>query len=121
MHELALADAIVRTACRHAAGRRVTGVGVRIGHLRQAVPSALELAFQLLAQHTDLADAALVLKQIPATGRCRDCDAETTLARFPLLCASCGSAELEILRGEELSVEWIEIEEAEGDTHEPGR
>jgi hydrogenase nickel incorporation protein HypA/HybF len=121
MHELALADAIVRTACRHAAGRRVARVGVRIGHLRQVVPSALELAFELLAQDTDLAHAALVLEQVPAVGRCQDCDAESVLAQFPLLCAACGSAELQMLRGEELSVEWIEIEQAEGDTHEPGR
>src|SRR5262245_36122032 len=121
MHELSLADAIIRMACRHAAGRRVARVGVRVGHLRQVVPSALTMAFDLLAEHTTIAGASLVLEQVPAAGRCRDCGAETVLAAFPLLCGACGSAELEVLRGEELSVDWIEIEHAEGDRHEPGQ
>ena len=41
MHELSIAEAIVRIADTHAAGRRVMCVEVEIGHLRQVVPSAL--------------------------------------------------------------------------------
>ena len=42
MHELSVSSAIVDTAIKHAAGRRVTMVHVRLGKLRQVVPDSLE-------------------------------------------------------------------------------
>ena len=38
MHELAIAESVVRIAERHADGRRVTKVYLKVGHLRQVVP-----------------------------------------------------------------------------------
>jgi len=52
MHELAIAEAIVAIADRHARGRPVSRVEVAVGHLRQVVPSALEFAFGLVATGT---------------------------------------------------------------------
>ncbi|MDP8949085.1 MAG: hydrogenase maturation nickel metallochaperone HypA [Actinomycetota bacterium] len=40
MHELAIAESIVGISGRHANGRRVTKVYLKVGHLRQVVPSA---------------------------------------------------------------------------------
>jgi Zn finger protein HypA/HybF involved in hydrogenase expression len=40
LHELAIAEAIVGISGRHANGRRVTKVYLKVGHLRQIVPSA---------------------------------------------------------------------------------
>ena len=48
MHELSIADAVVRIASRHAGGRRVAKVEVQVGHLRQVVPDALTFAFELV-------------------------------------------------------------------------
>jgi hydrogenase nickel incorporation protein HypA/HybF len=45
MHELAIAQSMFEIARRHAAGRRVAKVEVRVGHLRQVVPSSLTFAF----------------------------------------------------------------------------
>ena len=50
MHELAIADSVVRIACAHAAGRKVATVELKVGHLRQVVPSALEFSFGLVAE-----------------------------------------------------------------------
>ena len=52
MHELSISSAILDTAVRHAAGRAVTRVDVRIGRLRQVVPASLSLCFVLVAQDT---------------------------------------------------------------------
>ena len=41
MHELSIAESVMRIATAHAAGRRVHAVEVKVGHLRQVVPSAL--------------------------------------------------------------------------------
>jgi hydrogenase nickel incorporation protein HypA/HybF len=112
MHELSIAEAIVGVAERHAAGRAVYAVDVRVGHLRQVVPGALEFAFGLVAQGTPVEGAELALEEVPAVGRCRRCGSESDLDGFPLACAACGSLDLELLRGEELLVEALEIEDA---------
>jgi hydrogenase nickel incorporation protein HypA/HybF len=111
MHELALADSVVAIASRHAAGRPVARVEVKVGHLRQVVPSALAFAFELVAQGTPVEGAELVLEEVPAAGRCRSCGAESELSGFPLACAACGGLDLELLRGEELLVDALELRE----------
>ena len=111
MHELSIADAIVQIALRHANGRPVTAVEVSVGHLRQVVPTSLEFAFELLTNGTPLEGARLELREITPRGRCRACDAESELPDFPLRCARCGGLDLELLAGEELTVDALELEE----------
>src|SRR5215210_5845473 len=111
MHELAIADSVVRIACAHAAGRKVARVELRVGHLRQVVPSALEFAFGLVAEGTEVEGAELEMEVVPAAGRCRACGADTPLPGFPLLCTACGSLDVDVLQGEELLVDSLEIEE----------
>ena len=111
MHELAIADSVVRIADRHADGRQVKKVYLKVGHLRQVVPSALTFSFDLVAQGTSVEGAELALEEVPAKGKCRACGAESQLKSFPLQCAACRSLDLEIVAGEELYVESLEMEE----------
>jgi hydrogenase nickel incorporation protein HypA/HybF len=111
MHELSIAQAIAAVAERHAAGRRVSAVEVRIGHLRQVVPSALEFAFELTVKETCLDGASLRIEEVPAAGRCRACGADTVFERFPLACAACYGIDVEVTGGEELLVDSLELEE----------
>ena len=111
MHELAIADSVVRIACAHAAGRRVSRVELKVGHLRQVVPSALEFSFALVAEGTELEGAELAMEVVPAGGRCRTCGSDGPLPEFPLQCQACGGFDVEVLRGEELLVDALEIEE----------
>jgi hydrogenase nickel incorporation protein HypA/HybF len=111
LHELSIADSIVQVASRHANGRRVTKVRVKVGHLRQVVPSALAFGFELVAEGTTVEGAELEMEEVPATGMCRECGAESQLRTFPLQCQACGGFELEVLKGEELLVESLELEE----------
>jgi hydrogenase nickel incorporation protein HypA/HybF len=111
MHELSIADAIVRIASDHANGRRVTKVEVKLGHLRQVVPHALEFAFALVAEGTAAEGAELAMEEVAPAGLCRVCGAESELDGFPLACVACGSLDLELLRGEELLVDCLELEE----------
>jgi len=111
MHELSIAESIVAIADRHAGGRRVSKVEVKVGHLRQVVPSALEFAFELVAQGTAVEGAELDLEEVPAAGICRACGTEGTLTAFPFTCPGCGGMDLEVTHGEELLVDSLELEE----------
>jgi hydrogenase nickel incorporation protein HypA/HybF len=111
MHELSIASALADIVLRHADGRRVTAVEVRVGRLRQVVPDALEFAFELVARETPLEGARLELQDVPVTVRCRGCDAESGVDGFPFACAACGDLDVEVTAGDELSVEAIEVED----------
>ena len=112
MHELSIAESVVQIASRHANGRRVTKVHLKVGHLRQVVPSALAFSFELVAEGTPVEGAELKMQDVPATGSPRDCWVESRLTSFPLQCSACESFDLELLEGEELFVESLELEEA---------
>jgi hydrogenase nickel incorporation protein HypA/HybF len=112
MHELSLAQAVVAIATEHAAGRRVVKVELKVGHLRQVVPSALAFAFELVAEGTPVEGAELVMEEVGAVGRCRACRAESALTGFPLQCSSCGGLDLDLIQGEELLVDALELDEA---------
>jgi hydrogenase nickel incorporation protein HypA/HybF len=111
MHELSLADAVVRIACAHAGGRRIESVEVKVGHLRQVVPDALAFAFTLVAEGTEAEGAELLMEEVPAAGFCRGCGTESEFESFPLACEACGSLDVELVRGEELLVDALTLEE----------
>ena len=111
MHELSIADAVRAIAERHANGRRVEKVELRIGHLRQVVPASLEFAWELVTQGTTLDGAELQIEYVPATARCGVCGAEEELQAFPARCGACGSLDVDIRGGDELLVDALEMEE----------
>jgi hydrogenase nickel incorporation protein HypA/HybF len=113
VHELSIAQSIIDIASRHAVGRHVTQITVRIGHLRQVVPSALTFSFDVIAQGTPIEGAELAIEPVPAVGLCRRCGAESQLEMFPLQCQACGGFDLRIVAGEELVVDSLIVEEAE--------
>ena len=116
MHELSIADAVVGIVSRHADGRRVVAVDVRVGHLRQVVPDALSFAFGLVAEGTCAEGAELRLEAVPAATCCRACGAETEQTGWPMTCGACGGFDVEVVRGEELLVACVELETTERGT-----
>jgi hydrogenase nickel incorporation protein HypA/HybF len=110
MHELSIADALLQIALTHADGRRIERIEVKVGHLRQVVPDALDFAFTLVSEGTLAEGATLELDHIPAAGTCRGCGATTQFDGFPLACDGCGSLDVELVRGEELLVDALTME-----------
>jgi hydrogenase nickel incorporation protein HypA/HybF len=74
------------------------------------VPSALEFSFELCAHGTAVEGAALELQEVPIGVRCRSCGADSEPAGFPLACGACGELNVEVVQGEELLVESLELE-----------
>ncbi len=120
MHELSISSAIVNTVVKHAAGRKVSVVDLRIGALRQVVSESLVFYFGIVARDTVCEDAELHLDLVAARLRCLACELEWDPSPEPALdivvpkfrCPTCGTAESETLAGNELEVESIEVEDA---------
>ena len=112
MHELSLSSAVVATTVKHADGRRVSTINLRIGQLRQVIPETLRFYFGFVARDTACEGARLELELIEARLRCRPCGTEWTIEIPAFRCPTCGGSEVEIASGDEFEVESIEVEEA---------
>jgi hydrogenase nickel incorporation protein HypA/HybF len=129
VHELSLSSAIVETVERHADGRRVTHVSMRIGALRQVVGDSLAFYFEIVARGTVCEGARLEHEPVRALLRCHECDCEWDPAPPPVAthgdaldampglpgfrCPKCRSGGAEVLSGGEFEVESIDVETSE--------
>ncbi|HET8978716.1 MAG TPA: hydrogenase maturation nickel metallochaperone HypA [Solirubrobacteraceae bacterium] len=113
MHELSLSSAIVNTAVKHAGGRPVTVVSLRVGALRQVVPETLEFYFAFVARGTLCEGARLEQELIDARLRCEDCGEEWAIVIPAFRCPACGGSQVAIAAGNEFEVESIELEVTE--------
>ena len=111
MHELSIADAIVRIATAHAGGRKIETVEVKVGHLRQVVPDALTFAFDPRRRgHRGRGRGAAAGSGARRRRSAGVCGIESELPGFPLACEACGSLDVELVRGEELLVDALTME-----------
>jgi hydrogenase nickel incorporation protein HypA/HybF len=111
VHELSLSSAIVNTVVKHAAGRRVSVVTMRVGALRQVVPDTLEFYFGFVARDTVCEGARLDQQLVPALLRCEGCEREWELDMPLFRCEACGGTDVKVISGDEFEVESIEVEE----------
>jgi hydrogenase nickel incorporation protein HypA/HybF len=113
VHELALSSAIVNTAAKHAGGRPVSVVSLRVGRLRQVVPDTLEFYFEFVARDTVCEGARLEQEVIDARLRCNPCHEEWAIEIPAFRCPTCGGSDVIVASGDEFEVESIELEESE--------
>ena len=104
VHELSLCEAILHKIETHAEGRAVTAVSVRIGHLRQAVPDALQFSWSVVTEFTNAKGAQLLIEQVPAVVACTSCGQKTRLDVPVLCCGVCESFDVTLISGEELQL-----------------
>jgi hydrogenase nickel incorporation protein HypA/HybF len=110
MHELSLSSAIVNTVAKHADGRRVTAVDLRVGRLRQVIPDTLEFYFKFVARDTVCEGATLNQEVVDARLRCAPCEYEWEIEIPAFRCPRCGGSDVSIAAGNEFEVESIEVE-----------
>jgi hydrogenase nickel incorporation protein HypA/HybF len=108
MHELAIAESVVSSVLERTRDRHVRSVRLRVGRLAGVVPDSLVFCFELAAAGTSLEGASLEVLQEDGRAHCRTCAADFALQDPFLLCA-CGSADVEVLSGRELSVASVEV------------
>lgn len=112
MHELSIALSILDLAEEEMQTRtgRVAAVHVKLGQLCGIVKEALLSSFEMAREGTALAQAELVIEEIPLVIHCSACAAEQTPASFyEPRCPVCGALSRDIVRGQELEVSALEI------------
>ena len=110
MHELSIACSIVELVAETAKGRKVHRVTIEIGSLSGVVPDSIAFWFPEAARGTEVAEASLEIREITALARCDACGAEFQTPSILTVCP-CGSFRFRWLKGEELNLKSIELEE----------
>jgi hydrogenase nickel incorporation protein HypA/HybF len=113
MHELSLSSAIVNTVVKHARGRRVVVVNLRVGKLRQVIPDTLEFYFEFVARGTVCEGARLEQELIEAVLRCDECGQEWQIEIPAFRCPACEGSDVRVASGDEFEVQTIDVEEAQ--------
>ena len=113
MHEMSVCLALMAEVERIASerdARSVTRITVSIGPLSGVEARLLERAFPLAAAGTRAEHATLEIESLDIVVRCSQCG-ETSKARANrLLCGSCGDYRTNIVSGEEMLLQSVELD-----------
>ena len=113
MHELSLAEAINKTIkglCERSAWVRVRRIVLKIGHMRQVDPELLSFAFNVISKGTVSEEAELSILELPIVFKCHACGKKIGSEASVFICRNCGSTNVELLSGMELTIESMEVE-----------
>jgi len=113
MHEMAITmsmlDLILDEAVK-AGASKVVAVNVVLGEMTGVVDHYVQTNFDLLSRNTPAEGAVLSFQNVPRQARCRKCAYVFRPADICWTCPKCQSTEFEIIAGNELYVESIEVE-----------
>lgn len=113
MHELSVAQALVEQVedlARQHGAKGVHLIRVRVGPLAGIVGDLLATAFPLAAAGSIAEPAQLELVAAGIRVRCRSCGAETEAQANRLLCGACGDWQTQVVSGDELILETVELD-----------
>jgi hydrogenase nickel incorporation protein HypA/HybF len=111
MHEMALAEGILSVALEAAQEQRVRRIQLQAGVLQHVTANSLQFCFQLVAADTPAAEAVVEIAELPVELRCTRCATETVLRTPPFQCRQCGAFDVEVVSGEQVLVDAIELED----------
>jgi len=114
VHEVSIAQSLLEIVEEEVArypGARVSRISLRIGRLREVIPESLRFAFEVISKGRVTEGASLHIEEVPLSLRCLDCQ-RVWVAETPfMICPGCGGREVEIISGQELEIESLEIED----------
>ena len=103
MHEESLVRSLLKQVedlARQHHAIMVEEIEVEVGPLTGVEPLLLQDAFERLKMYFRWPHAALSVLQVELEVSCCDCHCESQIQDFRFLCHQCGSASLQILRGD---------------------
>lgn len=112
MHEFSLVACLLENVCDAVAEHDtmpVTRIHVRVGELCQVVPALFHTAFDAATAGTRLEEARLTLEVVPARVRCVECHIAFHPEDVFWVCPVCGHPGGEVVEGDDLILERIEL------------
>lgn len=119
MHELSYAEGVLEAALRRAAGRPVARLGVRIGCVHRVVAEAFAQSFTIAAVGTEAAQAEVELVVVSAHAQCSHCHHRFTTEDPASACEACGSLDVAVSGGDEVTLEWLQYASVREPASEP--
>jgi hydrogenase nickel incorporation protein HypA/HybF len=116
MHELSMAEAVnntIKELCERSGWIRVRRVVLKVGRMRQVDHGLLAFAFDIVARGTPSEGAELSVLELPTVFRCHSCGRKTATEGMAFVCMNCGSTNVELLSGMELTIESMEVDQQE--------
>ena len=113
MHELSITQSmfdLVLEQANKAKAKKVEKINMVIGEMTGIVGDSVQFYFDFLSKGTIAEEAALSFSMVPPKVRCRNCSKTFKLKEFEWTCPYCHGESLEIIAGQELYVESIEVE-----------
>jgi len=98
---------------KHAKGKEVDKVVVKIGKMSGIEPHFLEESFNVFKEDSVCRNAVMQMKIIDITILCKECQKEARVDSFNFFCPHCNSGNTEVLTGQEMHIEYIELKEEE--------
>ncbi|HLX48937.1 MAG TPA: hydrogenase maturation nickel metallochaperone HypA [Streptosporangiaceae bacterium] len=108
MHELAIIESVIEAVTGRLPDARISCVHLEIGALSGVVADSLRFCFELATEGTGLEGASLEISEQPGRCRCRTCGQDFS-AHGPILLCPCGSADAEVLAGQELKIASVKV------------
>ena len=113
MHETSLAQELLRQAedlRREHQAERIVRLEVDVGEFSGVDVSALESAFELVAEEQKEEAPVLQARAVPLEARCESCGEHLRLHAFHFSCSKCNSTSLTVLQGEDLILRAVIVE-----------
>ena len=113
MHEGSIAQNLLTIALEKAKeykANKITLIRVKVGEFTGVNQTALEFAFDNFSHGTIAEKAFLKIISPPLLGKCRKCNEVFKIKKDNFICLKCQSLEIDIISGEDLYIEDIEIE-----------
>jgi len=117
MHELYIAQSILASVQKslpaEVMAEDVAQVRVECGQLDAVVPDTLIFLFDAIKAESHMANAELVVTEIPVACRCNECSQEFEMELPVFVCPHCRSSNVDVLRGKGIRLTGITVNEQE--------
>ena len=115
MHELSIAMNMVDMAqeeSRRRGGVPIRAVHLRLGRLSGVVKEALFASYEMACESTALKGSRLIIEEVPVLVFCPHCKAQRPVHSLQsFCCAECGTLTGDVVKGKELLVVGLEVDE----------
>jgi hydrogenase nickel incorporation protein HypA/HybF len=112
VHEFGIAQALIGNAVREAqrlGARRIGALHIRLGAAHEIMPETMELCLEAVSKGTPAEGARWEIEWVPVQKRCVACDCVFQPSESGE-CPSCGAVLSELMAGNELYVDSLEID-----------